>query len=192
MQIRSKSIICFVFLGLFLCIINAHINSCTTISTTENVQADSLNVRAYKFRYANIDSSLKCTHAALSLSQESSAGQAFALNNLAYVAYQQMRYGNSIDYLDKIYRKSGNQVELLCADVMYMKVAQRTGQGLMFFKHRNTALRRLERLAEEESLLTEMQRARLTYARSELHIVSSTYYFYYGEAEKAIPEINKT
>ena len=192
MQIRSKSIICFVFLGLFLCIINAHINSCTTISTTENVQADSLNVRAYKFRYANIDSSLKCTHAALSLSQESSAGQAFALNNLAYVAYQQMRYGNSIDYLDKIYRKSGNQVELLCADVMYMKVAQRTGQGLMFFKHRNTALRRLERLAEEESLLTEMQRARLTYARSELHIVSSTYYFYYGQAEKAITEINQT
>ena len=152
MQIRSKSIISIVLLGIFLCIINAHINSCTTISTTENVKADSLNVRAYKFRYANIDSSLKCTHAALAVSQESSAGQAFALNNLAYVAYQQMRYGNSIDYLDKIYRKSGNQVELLCADVMYMKVAQRTGQGLMFFKHRNTALRRLERLAEEESL----------------------------------------
>ena len=65
-------------------------------------------------------------------------------------------------------------------------------QDPMFFKYRNTALRRLERLAEEENILTEMQYARLTYAKSEMHIVSSTYYFYYGQAEQAITEINKT
>lgn len=192
MQIRSKSIFATVLFCVFLCAISMQTTSCSALVSSENPKADSLNVRAYKFRYVNIDSSLKCAKAALAMSEDKSASQAFALNNLAYIAYQQMRYGTSIDYLDKIYKKSRNQIELLCADVMYMKVAQRTGQGLMFFKHRNTALRRLERLAEEENILTEMQYARLTYAKSEMHIVSSTYYFYYGQAEQAITEINKT
>lgn len=192
MQLRSKVIIFPAFWGFLLCMICAHFTSCTRIVNSGNTVADSLNVRSYKFRYINIDSSLQCAKTALSLSKDNSASQAFALNNLAYVAYQQMRYGSSIACLDRIYSKSRNQVELLCADVMYMKVAQRTGQGMLFFKHRNKALTRIERLMEDINVLSDLQKDRLVYARSELHIISSTYYYYYGQEEKAIAEISQT
>ncbi len=177
---------------LFCCLLASGLASCTPVPSAVEARVDSLNFRAYRMRYANIDSSLRCAQQALELATDYSAGRAFAYNNLAYVSYQQMRYGESINHLDMLYKNSRNQVELLCADVMYMKVAQRTGQGLLFFKHRNLALGRIERLLEDESNLTPQQRARLRYAHSELHIISSTYYYYYGQEEQAIREINRT
>ncbi len=177
---------------LFCCLLASGLVSCTPVPSAVEAQVDSLNFRAYRMRYANIDSSLRCAQRAMELAADYSAGRAFAYNNLAYVAYQQMRYGESIAYLDTLYRASRNQVELLCADVMYMKVAQRTGQGLLFFKHRSMALGRIKRLKEDDSSLSSQQRARLRYAHSELHIISCTYYFYYGQEEQAIREINRT
>ena len=176
---------------LLFCIV-VHFSSCATRPHPGFAVADSLNQRSYALRYENIDSSLILAKKAYTLSDGYPEGRAFAMNNLAFVLYQQMRYGTAIEYLDKSYRTSRSQIELLCADVMYMKVAQRTGQGQLFFKHRNSAIKRINRLMEEESLLTDLQRSRLVYARSELHIVSSTYYYYYGQTEKAISEIKET
>ncbi len=155
-------------------------------------EVDAWNQRSFRQRYTDIDSSLRYAQLAYSHAQASSSAWAFALNNLAYVNYQQMRYTDAVRQLDKIYQHSRDQIELLCADVMYMKVAQRTDQGMLFFLHRNAAQTRFDRLAEDDVQLTDQQFARLTYARSEYHIVSSTYYYYYGQNNRAITEINLT
>lgn len=157
-----------------------------------NPEVDAWNHHSFRLRYTDIDSSLHYAKLAYSHAQAHSSAWAFALNNMAYVDYQQMRYTDAVRVLDKIYEYSRDQIELLCADVMYMKVAQRTDQGMLFFLHRNAAQMRFDRLAEDDVQLTDQQFARLTYARSEFHIVSSTYYYYYGQTNQAITEINLT
>ena len=147
------------------------------------------NDLAYRVRYTDVSASLKAAKEAYASSPEKSDGQAEALNNMAYVSYQQMRYDRALHLLQKVYGFSRNQLELLCADVMTMKVMQRIGQGKSFFDARLQAQKRLNRILSEENTLTERQQRRLHYALTEFHIVASTYYYYLGQDSAARSEI---
>ena len=96
---------------------------CSCERYIEDSQISHWNRLAYSLRYSDIDSSLyyaqKAYHLAKSLNDRD--GKYEALNNLAYVAYQQMHYDQSLHILDHVYRGSVNQIELLCADVLEMK-----------------------------------------------------------------------
>lgn len=150
---------------------------------------DSLNSQAYIYRYSDIDSSLHFAKSAYRNSKDYDDGKAEALNNLAFVSFQQMYFDRSRHYLNHIYHESRNQIELLCADVMSMKIAQRVGEGQLFFDNRQKALKRIARIREALPSLTERQALRFHYALTELHIVSSTYYYYLGQDSASVAEM---
>ena len=152
--------------------------------------AEEGNDLAYRLRYSDVSASLHAAKEAYACSSRNSDGQAEALNNMAYVAYQQMRYDQALYLLQKVHDHSRNQLELLCADVLRMKVMQRIGRGKSFFDSRLRAQKRIRRILSEESNLTERQRHRLHYALTEFHIVASTYYFYLGQDDAARREID--
>ena len=164
--------------------------SCRSSESQEQISSDYYNTLSYETRYSNIDSSYIAAQKAYAYSENYEEGRSEALNNLAYVYYQQMKYDHSIRLLKKVLKQSRNQIELLCSDVMMMKVMQRIGDGYEFFKCRNSALNRLARINESLNDLTEHQLRRVYYANTELHIVSSTYYFYLGQDSLANEEIN--
>ena len=163
---------------------------CRNNESKEQESADYYNTISYDTRYSNIDSSYNAAKKAYSLSAKYEDGRSESLNNLAYVYYQQMKYDHSIRLLRKVLKQSRNQIELLCSDVMMMKVMQRIGNGYEFFKCKNSALKRLARINESLDDLTEHQLRRVYYANTELHIVSSTYYYYLGQDSLANVEIN--
>ncbi len=160
-------------------------------SVDENSNAVRENDLAYRLRYSDISASLQAAQKAYTYSSGNSDDKAEALNNMAYVAYQQMRYDQSLHLLQHVYGFSRNQLELLCADVLTMKVMQRIGRGKSFFDARLRAQKRLSRILSEEDNLTERQNRRLHYALTELHIVASTYYYYLGQDSAAISEIQE-
>lgn len=179
---RKRSLFAFACLVLMLV-------ACGSPSQEIGQRVDSANEQSYRFRYLDVDSSLLYAQEALRLCEDATSLRAEAQNNRAFVAYQQMYYDSALAIVDEVLSHSRNQVELLCADVMQMKIAQRIGEGKMFFNSRHDALRRVQRIREEESTLTPHLRRRFLYAESELHIVSSTYYYYLGQDSTAIEEI---
>ena len=169
-----------------LCLIFA---ACSSVAERDAVYVEEGNDLSYHLRYTDVLASLQAAKGAYSHSSRNSDGQAEALNNMAYIAYQQMRYDQALYLLRKVYGHSRNQLELLCADVLTMKVMQRIGHGKSFFDSRLRAGKRIRRILSEESSLTERQQQRLHYALTEFHIVASTYYFYLGQEDAARREI---
>ena len=147
------------------------------------------NDLAYRMRYTDIHMSLEAARKAYDRSSGDPDGKAEALNNMAYADYQQMRYDHALNLLKELYGFSRNQLELLCADVLTMKIMQRIGQGKAFFDSRLHAQKRLGRILSEEENLTDRQKHRLHYALTEFHIVASTYYYYLGQDSAARHEI---
>ena len=176
-----------VFLPMLLIMLVA----CSRVDERKAASVRAANDLSYRQRYSDITVSLQAAKEALSLSPEGSDGQAEALNNMAYVCYQQMRYDQALYFLRKVRASSRNQLELLCADVLAMKVMQRIGQGKAFFDNRLSAQKRLRRIRSEEERLTPRQQQRLHYALSEFHIVGSTYYYYLGQDAAARSEIQE-
>ena len=165
--------------------------ACTSVSERDAMLAEEANDLAYQLRYTDVSASLQAAKEAYALSSGDSDAQAEALNNMAYVAYQQMRYDQALHLLRKVHSLSRNQLELLCADVLTMKVMQRIGHGKSFFDSRLRAQKRLQRILSEESSLTQRQKQRLHYAMTEFHIVASTYYYYLGQDDAARQEIDE-
>jgi len=163
--------------------------ACSSVAERDAMPAEEAGEQSYRLRYTDISASLQAAQEAYSLSVENPDGRAEALNNMAYVAYQQMRYDQAQHLLQKVQGFSRNQLELLCADVLTMKIMQRIGRGLAFFDSRLRAHKRLRRILPEENSLTQHQKQRLHYALTELHIVASTYYYYLGQDEAARREI---
>ena len=139
---------------------------------------DALNRRAYMLRYQNVDSSMHYADMAYEASANYSDGRAEAISHMAFVKYQQMQYTEALKQLDRIDSLTNNQVELLCADVLRMKISQRTGELHTFYRAWHNAEIRLERIDEELHLLSNHLSDRVLYARTEMHIIASTYYFY--------------
>ena len=116
-------------------------------------------------------------------------GQAQALNHLAFVAYHEMRFSDALHLLDSVYILTNNQVELLCADVMRMKISQRTGDLRIFYRAWHNAGNRTKRISQETEHLTPASLSRMAYATSEMHIIASTYYYYNSQDSLSRAEI---
>lgn len=73
-----------------------------------------------------------------------------------------------------------------------MKIYQRTAMNKEFYDYRNSALRRMKRIDEDNKLFVDKhERLRLNYARSEFYIVSAVYYYYLQQRPEAVASINE-
>ncbi len=153
---------------------------------------DSLNRRAYDWHYRDIDSVRQWATAALeeAIRIGYHEGEGEALNNLAFERFQQMDFDSVQIIAKQIPEVTSSPVELLVADVMLMKVAQRTSDNLAFFYHRNHALHRISKLTRREHRMDAHEHRRYAYGCSETHIVASTYFYYLDQQERAIAEIH--
>ena len=152
---------------------------------------DSLNQRAYEWHYRDIDAVRTWATRAYALadSVHYEQGIAEALNNIAFERFQQMDFDSAQVIAEHIGQHFSDAVEQLVADVMLMKVAQRTSDNLAFFRHRSHALKLIAKLERRESRMSPRTQRRFDFARSDLHIVASTYFYYLDQQERAIAEI---
>lgn len=171
---------------IFLMILGVVSASCTRQDRT---LPDELNRRAYVLRYVDVDSSLHYADMAYAMSADYPDGKAEATSHRSFVKYQQMRFVEAMSLLDSIDSLTNNQVELLCADVLRMKISQRTGELRTFYRSWHNAERRLNRIDEEIHLLSSHLQDRVLYARTEMHIIASTYYFYIQHDSASMAEM---
>lgn len=155
-------------------------------------RVDSLNGAAYAWRYRDLDSSRVAARRAFEAVRFYRSGKAEACNNLAFCAFMEMDF----EQAEKLYRSvcelTKNELELLVADVGLMSVYQRTALNKEFYDYRNSALRRMNRIAEDDALFSEgHERRRLSYARSEFYIVSAVYYYYLQQRPEALENIRR-
>lgn len=162
---------------------------CPACASQDDTRLSALCDEAYRVRYSDVTRSQQAARAVLSQTEPGSDSHAEALNHMAYVAYQQMRYDQALHLVQEVQEGSRNQLEKLCADVMTMKVMQRIGHGKAFFDSRLRAGQRLRRILSEQDDITPHQRQRLHYAATEFRIIGSTYYYYLGQEEAARREI---
>ena len=159
-----------------------------------NGEADRLNGISYDFHYRDIDSTAKYAFAALRLSSDYPSGKAEALNNLSFVNIAHMNYSAASRQLDSVYIVTDNQIELLVADVQYMRLCQRQALNKKFYDYKERARKRMLRIREEEDNLSPHLRRRFNYAKSEYSFVSSTYYYYVGllgQSRNALNDIDR-
>ena len=152
-------------------------------SPSHKQRVDELNSLSYAYHYRNLDSTKALAQQALRLSDDYGAGYAEACNNLAFVAMAKMDYKEARKWLDLVEEKSNNQLELLVADVQYMRICQRESHNKDFYTYRERAMARLRRIGEEARDLPSRDRSRATYAQSEFSIVDATYFYYVGLEE---------
>ncbi len=162
-------------------------------SVPDEKAVDDCNDKAYAFRYRNLDSVSVYAAKALSMAGRYDAGRAEALNNLAFVDLMKMRFTAAYAKLDSVLKVTDNQVELLVADIQLMRLCQRESLNKEFYDYYEKAKKRIHRIEEDEKVLSQRQRRRMIYARSEFAIVTSTYYYYVGLEQpsiKALRQIN--
>lgn len=152
---------------------------------------DKLNTISYEYHYRNIDTSLVYAQRAYnaSKSMDYSAGEAEALNNLAFVYMAKMDYDKAYDLLNKAQQITDNQIELLVSDVQFMRLCQRQSKNKDFYFYRESALSRMKRIEEEYAGLSEREHQRYVYAQSEYSIVLSAYLFYIGLTDLSVSAI---
>ena len=160
------------------------LSACTNSRKDE---VDKLNYISYSYHYRNLDSTRIYAERAMQLSGKYDDGKAEAYNNLAFVNMAKMDYDGAYKLLDSI--NTDNQLELLIADIQYMRLCQRQSRNKNFYDYRENALQRLNRINEERGRLTPHQLKRLIYAESEFAIVSSTYFYYLGLKDQSIDAI---
>ena len=151
-------------------------------SPSGNVGVDKLNGLSYSYHYRNLDSVRSFALEALSLSESAgyASGMAEAYNNLVFADIAAMDYEKAYARLDSVGLLTDNQVELLVADVQYMRLCQRESRNKDFYDYRERAVRRIKRIEEEKGRLTDRMAGRYAYAKTEFLIVCSTYYYYVG------------
>lgn len=148
---------------------------------------DSLNLAAYQFRYKNLDSSCHAAGRAYQAARLYRSGRAAACNNLGFCAFMRMDFEKAEEWHRQVYGLTKNELELLVADVGLMKIYQRTALNKEFYDYRNSALRRMKRIAEDRELFVDRyERMRLNYACSEFYIVSAVYYYYLQQRPEAL------
>ncbi len=145
--------------------------------------ADDLNDKAYHFHYISLDSTAIYADSAMAASQCYEAGRMEALNNTAFVHLMRMEYPRAEESLGRIILETDNQIELLVANVQMMRLCQRMSRNKEFYTYYWAAQRNLDRIHEDERLLTDRQRRRVAYADSEMRIVQATYLYYIGQVD---------
>lgn len=178
------ALVCISLLGLVSCV--------GTAPGREVRLVDSLNLVSYEWRYRNLDSSQVAARRALQSVGLYSSGKAEAYNNLAFCAFMRMDFELAERYCLEVYEVTKNELELLIADIGLMKIYQRTALNMEYYNYRNSALRRMKRIAEDGNLFVDRhERRRLDYARSEFYIVSAVYYYYLQQQPEALASINE-
>ena len=167
--------------------------SCTDMVPTKEVRLiDSLNGKAYAYRYRSLDSSYKYADAAYRQVNFYKSGKAEASNNLGFCAYMNMDFDRAEALHKEVYKLTKNELELLIADIGLMKISQRTAMNKEYYDYRNSALRRMKRIREESDLFADRHETlRLDYAFTEFFIVSSIYYYYLQQRQEAIDALNQ-
>jgi len=156
------------------------------------LQADSLNRQAYEVRYKDWHLSEKLAQEALEVGKGYSSIGAEALNNLAFCAFIRMDFERADSLLQEVYRETANELECLVADVGMMKICQRTAMNKEFYDYRNSALRRMKRIGEDEEAMKDADiLRRFHYACSEFSIVSSVYYYYLQQERQSLQAIDE-
>ena len=166
--------------------------SCTDMVPTKEVRLiDSLNGKAYTYRYRSLDSSYKYANEAYRQVNFYKSGKAEASNNLGFCAFMAMDFDRAEALHKEVYKLTKNELELLIADIGLMKICQRTAMNKEFYDYRNSALKRMKRIREESDLFADRHEAlRLDYAFTEFFIVSSIYYYYLQQRQEAITSLN--
>ena len=167
--------------------------SCTDMVPTKEVRLiDSLNGKAYAYRYRSLDSSYKYADAAYRQVNFYKSGKAEASNNHGFCAYMNMDFDRAEALHKEVYKLTKNELELLIADIGLMKICQRTAMNKEYYDYRNSALRRMKRIREESDLFADRHETlRLDYAFTEFFIVSSIYYYYLQQRQEAIDALNQ-
>lgn len=178
MKDRIK-IMCAVVLGVLL----------AACSERPVAEVDRLNQKSYYWHYRNLDSTRHYALQALRLSDNYGGGKVEAINNLVFVDIARMRYGDAARRLDSVENLTDNEIELLIADIQYMRLCQRQSRNKSFYEYRERAGNRLRRIATESFALNPHEQRRLAYADSEYHLVASAYYYYLGLTKQSVDMI---
>lgn len=157
---------------------------------THKEKVDELNNLSYAFHYRNLDSTKILAQRAMALSDDYADGYAEACNNMAFVEMARMNYKDARKWLAKVEEKSNNQLELLIADIQFMRICQRESHNKDFYSYREKAQSRLRRIGEEADNLPPRERKRALYAHSEFDIVDATYFYYIGLDDPMLKALN--
>lgn len=171
---RNRSLLISLSTLIAVCLLMA----CSTVPTKVKEDVDSLCLASYRLRYTDVDSASRLLQRATEMAENYQEGRARIGSQEAYLYYQKMDYDRALAMTDSVYSLTSNQITLLCADVMRMKVYQRIGDGGGFYQALSSATKRIHRAEEEAEHITGIDRANYVYAYSEYHIISSTYYYY--------------
>ena len=179
-------------LALCMCIVSIFFSCGGRMDSDAYLQADSLNHEAYLVRYKNLDLSEALAHEALETGKGFSEIKAEALNHLGFCAFIRMDFERADSLLREVYRVTPNELECLVADIGLMKIYQRTSMNKEFYDYRHSALRRMKRIDEDESALTDPAfQARYKYACSEFSITSAVYYYYLQQEKESLEAIGE-
>lgn len=162
----------------FLCTLILGASCHRGASEANRFQIDTLNMQSYLWRYKNLDSSFYYAQQAEQMAASSGYGLNRALLNKAFVYYFRMDFPEVEHLILQIYSDCNNQIELLSADVLMMRVCQRTSRNQMFYTYRNRALERISRIQEEFDDLSEKEQKLATHSIASYHL--STAYYYYN------------
>lgn len=168
--------------------------SCVGTAPTREVQfIDSLNRRAYAYRYKNLDSSYQAALRAYeSVGMLYKQGKAEAGNNLGFCAFMRMDFEEAEQLHKEVYDLTKNEMELLIADIGLMKIYQRTAMNKEYYDCRNSAVRRMKRIREERNLFADRHETlRMNFAFTEFFIVSAIYYYYLQQRPEAMVSLEK-
>ena len=153
---------------------------------------DSLNHRAYEMRYKDLGTSEQLAINAYQKAENYPSGRAVALNNWGFCRFMHMDFETSDSLFHEVYNVTSNELEFLIADIGMMKICQRTAKNKEFYDYRNSALRRIRRIQQDELVVTEPYiQKRFNYARSEFAITSSIYYYYLQQEQQSISAIHE-
>lgn len=183
------------WIGMLLVGVGLLLSSCRGgmhASSVQRREADSLNRVSYRLRYKNLVAASRAANTAYQLSADYPDERAEALNNMGFCAFMRMDFEGASRLFGKVLAMGGNEIESLTADVGMMKICQRTSQNKAFYDHRNSALRRIRRIREDDSRIRtdSVLQDKVNYALSEFYIVSGIYHYYLQQDEEAIRDID--
>lgn len=173
-ELRLTKAFVFVSFLLLFCVLSSCFHKA---SMMERQHIDSLNLVSEEWRYRNLDSSMYYALEAEKSAQSSGYGMNKALLNQAFVLFFRMDFKQMDTLIHCIYEHSNNQVELLNADVLMMRMFQRTSRNQKFYVYRNQAQKRIKRIKEEYEDLNKEERALVTNAIAHYHLAAARYYY---------------
>lgn len=174
------------YISLFICLL-ALLSSCIGVAPTQEIQqVNALNDMVYQQKYRSLKQVYEYALQAYNLSENYVEGRAESCNNLGFYYFMKMNFNKSSDYFKEAQHTTQNQLDLLISDIGMMKIAQRTAQNKLFYDYKNSALKRMKQIKEDQTVFDSIRdKMKLNYAFSEFYIVSIIYYYYLQQLDSA-------